>query len=74
MYKTALGTAPINTETTLWGVGCVELGAPAAISPQKKYCEPPRSPADSIISFLMPGQDLSSEALPQLRLEPSLPS
>lgn len=68
MYKTALGTAPFNTEIMLWGEVAYAVGGLCSFFPAQ---ETPRSPADPVISCLRPGRALSSEALPQLRLGPS---
>lgn len=45
MYKTALGAAPFNTETTREVGGGVEQGTMAATPQPKKYRELPRNPA-----------------------------
>lgn len=41
MYKTALGTAPLNTETMLWGEVAYAVGASAAFSQHEKHHEAP---------------------------------
>lgn len=75
MYKTALGAAPFNNETTREVGGGMEQGPMAATPQPKKHRELPRNPAGGgggkPSQQLTPGQGLGSESLPQWRLERS---